>query len=93
MSFHDWKYLRFAPELAPAHPPLAYPIYASGMENRSAIAGGIGPLRPAPPIGPVVAKLDPRVGRGAGDDSGSRAVGEVGKSPVHQDAKFVAKTD
>ena len=55
--------------------------------------GGIGPLRPAPPIGPVVAKLDPRVGRGAGDDSGSRAVGEVGKSPVHQDAKFVAKTD
>ena len=53
----------------------------------------IGPLRPAPPIGPVVTKLDPRVGRGAGDDSGSRAVGEVGKSPVHQDAKFVAKTD
>ena len=46
MSFHDWKYLRFALELAPAHPPLAYPIYASGMENRSAIAGGLAPAHP-----------------------------------------------
>jgi hypothetical protein len=55
--------------------------------------GSIGPLRPAPPIGTVVTKLDPRVGWGAGDDSGSWAVGKVGKSPVHQDAKFVAKTD
>jgi hypothetical protein len=46
MSFHDWKYLRFAPELAPAHPPLAYPIYASGMENISAYAAGFPPAAP-----------------------------------------------
>ena len=38
------KNLRFALELAPAHPPLAHPIYASGMGNRSAIAGGLAPL-------------------------------------------------
>jgi len=46
MSFHDWKDLRFAPELAPAHPPLAYPIYASGMENISAYAAGLAPVHP-----------------------------------------------
>jgi len=46
MSFHDGKDLRFAPELAPAHPPLAHPIYASGMGNRSAIAGGLAPAHP-----------------------------------------------
>ena len=43
MSFHDGKGLRFAPELAPAQPPLAYPIYASGMESISAYAGGFPP--------------------------------------------------
>ena len=42
---------------------------------------------------PAVAGLDPRVGWGVGDDSGSRTVGEVGKSPVHQNAKFIAKSD
>jgi len=43
--------------------------------------------------GPAVAELDPRVGWRVGDDSGSRTVGEVGKSPVHQNAKFIAKAD
>jgi hypothetical protein len=52
MSFHDWKYLRFAPELAPAHPPLAYPIYASGMENASAYAAGLAPLDQPRPLVP-----------------------------------------
>jgi len=46
MSFHDGKGLRFAPELAPAHPTLAYPIYASGMENIFAYAAGFPPAAP-----------------------------------------------
>ena len=50
-SFHDGLELCFARELAPAHRPLAYPIYASGMENISAYAGGLAPLDLPLPIG------------------------------------------
>jgi hypothetical protein len=43
MSFHDFSSLLFALKLAPAQPPLAYPIYASGMESISAYAAGLAP--------------------------------------------------
>jgi len=33
----------YAGGLPPVHPPLAYPIYASGMENKSAYAAGLAP--------------------------------------------------